>query len=147
MTDKKKAVAVLGLGRFGTYTVKELVENGMDVLIADKSEETVNRLSEFADIAVTCDLSDPDAVEKLGLGNMGTVIVAMGCSMEASITCTMIAKEAGVHRVIAKASSERMGKVLKKIGADEIIFPEKEMAIFMVDNILRKDRKKSETAD
>lgn len=140
MAEKKKAVAVLGLGRFGTYAVKELFENGVDLLIADKSEENVNRLSEYADIAVACDLSDPESVERLGLGNMSMVIVAMGSSMESSITCTMIAKEAGVHKVIAKVSSERMGKVLRKIGADEIIFPEKEMAIMMVEGHLKKDK-------
>ena len=93
-------------------------------------------MSDIAEIAVTCDLSDPDAVEKLGLGNMDAVIVCMGSSMDPSIMCIMVAKEQGVHKVIAKASSERMGKVLKKIGADEIVYPEKTMAQLTVTKVL-----------
>ena len=137
MSEKKTlSVAVLGLGRFGKFTAKELFENGVDLLIADDNEEIINQMSDIAEVAVTCDLSDPDAVEKLGLGNMDVVIVCMGSSMDPSITCIMVAKEQGVHRVIAKAGSDRMGKVLKKIGADEIVYPEKTMAQLTVTKVL-----------
>ncbi len=136
--NKTLSVAVLGLGRFGIYAAKELFEQGVDLLIADKNAETINQLSDIADIAVTCDLSDPEAVESLGLGNMNIVLVSMGSNMDSSIMCTMIAKEQGVHKVIAKAASERMGKILKKVGADEIIYPEKEMALYTVDKMLKK---------
>ncbi|ETP73244.1 K+ transport system, NAD-binding component [Lachnospiraceae bacterium JC7] len=139
MSDNKKlSVAVLGLGRFGKYVAKELFENGADLLLADNDDEVINQMSEIADMAVVCDLADPDAVEKLGLGNMNIVIVAMGSSLESSIMCTTIAKEQGVHRVIAKAGSERMGKVLKKLGADEIVYPEKTMAHMTVTHIVNK---------
>ncbi len=136
--NKTLSIAVLGLGRFGKYVAKELFENGVDLLLADKDEEVINQMSEIADMAVACDLADPEAIEKLGLGNMNIVIIAMGSSLESSIMCTTIAKEQGVHKVIAKAGNERMGKVLKKLGADEIIYPEKTMAHLTVTHIVNK---------
>ncbi len=136
MEDKKMSMAVLGLGRYGKYVARELFENGVDLMIADNDEEVINQMSDIADMAVICDLSDPEAVEKLGLGSMNVVIVAMGSSLESSIMCTTIAKEQGVHRVIVKASSERMGKILKKLGADEIIYPEKTMAHMTVTHLI-----------
>ncbi|OON86671.1 hypothetical protein BXO88_06670 [Oribacterium sp. C9] len=139
MSDNKTlSMAVLGLGRYGKYVSRELFENGVDLMIVDNDEEVINQMSEIADMAVVCDLADPEAVEKLGLGSMNVVIVAMGSSLEASIMCTTIAKEQGVHKVIVKASSERMGKILKKLGADEIIYPEKTMAHLTVTHILNK---------
>ena len=137
MGDKKTlSIAVLGLGRFGKYTARELFENGADLLIADNDEEVINQMAEIAEIAVTCDLSDPEPIEKLGLGNMDIVIVCMGSNLDSSIMCTQIAKEQGVHKVIAKAGSERMGKVLKKLGADEIVYPEKTMAHLTVTKLM-----------
>ncbi|SFG41401.1 trk system potassium uptake protein TrkA [Lachnospiraceae bacterium C7] len=123
-----KSIAILGMGQFGSYIAEELSDNGADVLIADKNEEIINQYADKVSYAMTAELSDPKAIEAIGLSNMDVVVVAMGDSLESSIMCVMVAKEEGVPYVIAKASSERMGEILKKVGADEVIYAEKESA-------------------
>ncbi|WP_035798346.1 potassium channel family protein [Butyrivibrio sp. NC3005] len=127
----KKSIAVLGLGRFGKSVITELHECGADLLIADDDEEMIQQYADMASYAVSADLSDPEAIKKLGIGNMDAVVVSMGSSLEASIMCVMVAKELGVPKIIAKVSSERMGEVLVKIGATSIIYPEQESAYRM----------------
>ena len=123
-----KSVAVLGMGQFGRYITEELCESGADVLIADKNEEIINQYANMVSIALTAELSDPEVISNIGLSNMDVVVVSMGDNLESSIMCVMVAKEEGVEKVLAKASSERMASILKKVGADEIIFAEKESA-------------------
>ncbi|MBQ1802910.1 potassium channel family protein [Lachnobacterium bovis] len=123
-----KSVAVLGMGQFGRYITEELCESGADVLIADKNEEIINQYANMVSIALTAELSDPEVISNIGLSNMDVVVVSMGDNLESSIMCVMVAKEEGVEKVLAKASSERMANILKKVGADEIIFAEKESA-------------------
>lgn len=123
-----KSIAILGMGRFGSFLAQELSENGADVLIADSDRQIVNQYAGLCSAALTADLTNPEAIRNLGLDEMDLVVVAMGSSLEASIMCVMVAKEAGVPTVIAKAASERMGEILKRVGADEIIYPEKSSA-------------------
>lgn len=130
----QKSIGILGMGRFGKYVAEELSRKGADLLIVDENEETVNRFSGKVSYAMIADLRDPEAIQGLGLSNMDVVIVAMGSSLEASIMCTMIAKEQGVKTVYAKSSSDVMTAILKKVGADEIIYAEKESAV----NLARK---------
>ena len=113
----------------------------MDVLAVDKDEKIIDSISDRVTYAVAAELSDPSAVKELGIGQMDTVVVAMGTDLEASIISVMVAKEEGVPMVIAKAANERMGVILKKVGADKIIYPEKEggartAKILMSDNFL-----------
>ena len=124
----KKSIAVLGMGRFGQFLTAELSRNGADVLIADEDEETVRRFANKVSCAVKADLNDPEVIRGIGLSGVDTVIVSMGSSLESSIMCVMVAKEIGVPYVIAKAASLRMGEILRRVGADEIIYPEKESA-------------------
>ena len=124
----KKSIAVLGLGRFGQFLTEELCKKGADVLIADEDEETVRRFANKVSCAVKADLNDPEVIRGIGLSGVDTVIVSMGSSLESSIMCVMVAKEIGVPYVIAKAASLRMGEILRRVGADEIIYPEKESA-------------------
>lgn len=131
-----KSIAVLGMGRFGRYIAEQLSFYGADLMIVDGDSETVNQLSSLASTAVSADLTDTDAIKALGLADMDIVVVTMGSSLEASVMCTMIAKELGVPRVIAKAASDRMGEILKRVGADEIIYPEKEVAFSTARKIL-----------
>ncbi len=131
-----KAIAILGLGRYGQFLTEELCANGADVLIADMDERLVNQLAGLVSDAVVADLSNPEAIKKIGLAGMDLVIVSMGSSLEASIMCVMVAKELGVKRIIAKAASERMGDILLRVGADEIIYPEKESAVQTARKIL-----------
>ena len=124
----RKSIAILGMGRFGQFLTKELSEKNADVLIADSDSRIINQYAPLVSNAVIVDLTDPDAIRNIGLSNIDVAVVAMGSSIEASIMCVMVAKELGIPHVIAKAASERMGDILKRVGADEIIYPEKESA-------------------
>ncbi len=131
-----KSIAILGMGRFGQFLAEELSKNGADVLIADNDEKIVNQYSGIVSDAVIADLTDTRSIKNIGLSGMDLVIVTMGSSLEASILCVMVAKECGVPRVIAKAASDRMGEILRLVGADEIIYPEKESALQNAHKIL-----------
>ena len=135
----KKSIAVLGLGRFGQFLTEELSKSGADVLIADDNEETVRKVANSVSCAVKADLNDPEVIRSLGLSGVDTVVVSMGSSLEASIMCVMVAKELGVPYVIAKAASLRMGEILRRVGADEIIYPEKESAELTARRLLASD--------
>ena len=124
----KHSFAILGLGRFGKNVAEALYQEGADIIVADRDEETINRFSEIAVSAVVAELSDAASIKAIGLSEIETVIVAMGENLEASIISTMVAKECGVPYVIAKASSKRMGDILMKVGADRIVYPEEEAA-------------------
>lgn len=135
----KKSIAVLGLGRFGQFLTAELSRNGADVLIADSDEETVRKFANQVSCAVKADLNDPEVIRGLGLSGVNTVVVSMGSSLDSSIMCVMVAKELGVPHVIAKAASLRMGEILRRVGADEIIYPEKESAELTARRLLSSD--------
>ena len=123
-----KSFAVLGLGIFGSKLTQTLAESGAEVLIADNDEEKIKQFSDMVDTAIAADLSSEEAIRALGIGDMDVVVICMGEQLETSILCAMVAKELGVPKVMAKASSRRMGEILKKIGVDEVIFPEEEAA-------------------
>ena len=135
----KKSIAVLGMGRFGQFLTAELSKNGADVLIADDNEETVRRFANMVSCAIKADLNDPDVIRGLGLQGVDTAVVSMGSSLDASIMCVMVAKELGVPHVIAKAASLRMGEILRRVGADEIIYPEKESAELTARRLMSSD--------
>ena len=121
-----KQVAVLGLGRFGRKLAVSLYENGADVMAVDKNEDIVENISGSVTYAIRADISNAEALKGLGLENMDTVVVGIGSELTSSIMAVMVSKELGVPYVVAKASDERMGAILKKIGADKIIYPEEE---------------------
>ena len=123
---KQKAFAVLGLGSFGMGAANELMGRGAEVLVVDRNERLIEENAKRFTQAVIADLTDPEAIGQLGLGSMDAVIVDMSQDLEASIMCVMVAKEKGVHRVIAKAENKRKSDILKKVGADQIVFPEQE---------------------
>ena len=135
----KNSIAVLGMGRFGQFLTAALSRDGADVLIADNDEETIRKYANLVSCAVKADLNDPEVIRGLGLSGVDTVVVAMGSSLDASIMCVMVAKELGVHRVIAKAASLRMGEILRRVGADEIIYPEKESAELTARRLMSSD--------
>lgn len=135
----KKSIAILGMGRFGQFLTSALSKNGADVLIADGDEETVRKFANRVSCAIKADLNDPEVIRGLGLSGVDTVVVAMGSSLDASIMCVMVAKELGVPNVIAKAASLRMGEILRRVGADEIIYPEKESAELTARRLMSSD--------
>lgn len=122
-----KQIIVIGCGRFGTSTSKTLTKLGHDVMVIDKNYEIIKEIAEFVAHAVQMDALDEASFKTIGLRNFDVAIIAIGSDLEASIMATLIAKEAGVPIVIAKAQNEMHGRVLEKIGADKVIFPERDM--------------------
>jgi trk system potassium uptake protein TrkA len=116
----KKQFAVIGLGRFGSSVAKTLSGLGFEVLAIDSSEQRMQEMSSIVTHVVQADSTDEEALNALGLRNLDVVIVAIGQDIQASILTTIIVKEIGVPLVIAKAQNELHGKVLKKIGADNL---------------------------
>ncbi|WP_017185865.1 potassium channel family protein [Alkalibacillus haloalkaliphilus] len=123
----KRLYAVIGLGRFGGSICKELSREGMEVLAIDNDEEKVNEFKEVASHAVIADSTDEIALKDLGFRNIDHVIVAIGDNVHASILTTLIVKELGISTITVKAQNDYHEKVLEKIGADEIVHPERDM--------------------
>ncbi len=122
----KKSIAVLGLGKYGRSLAENLYRIGADVLAVDCNENLIEEFSEKCTCAICADLTHEDEVEALGLKNMDIVVTAMGSNLAASIMSVTVAKEQGVPIVVAKASSDRMSAILRKVGADKILDPEGE---------------------
>lgn len=132
----KQTYAVFGLGRYGMAVAKELVQNGVEVLAVDSSEEIVNNASSVLPYCKCADITDPEVIKQLGIGNVDVVVIAMATNLEASVMATMLCKEAGVKNVIAKCSNEMNYKILSKVGADRVVFPESESGIRLAKNLL-----------
>ncbi len=126
---KNKQFAVIGIGRFGESLVKELTRLGYEVMAIDIDEEKINDTVDIATHAVQADSMDEDTLKALGIRNFDVVIVAIGNNIQSNILTTIMLKELGVNKVVAKAQNALHGKVLEKIGADLVIYPERDMAI------------------
>lgn len=124
-----RSIAVLGIGKFGYSVAKSMARLGAEVMVVDRNEERVRSLQDEVTYAITAELSDADAIKGLGISNMDAVVVGMAMDLEASLMSVMVSKEEGVPFVAAKAANERMGEILKKVGADQIIYPEEEAGI------------------
>ena len=131
-----KSYAVFGLGRYGIAVAKELVNNGADVLAVDIDEDIVN--SAVADIPFCrcADITDPEVIKQLGISNVDVVVIAMANNLEASVMSVILCKEAGVKMVIAKCADEMQGKILCKVGADKVVYPENESGVRLAKNLL-----------
>ena len=124
--SQKLSVAVLGLGEYGRSLAAALFEMGADVLIADSSEAMIRDCAGQATVAVTVDLANEEEVSALNLKDMDVVVTAMSNNLAASILCVTVAKEQKVPYVVAKASTERVAAILRRVGADKVIDPEAE---------------------
>lgn len=122
-----KSAIILGLGRFGERVATKLFEDGLEVMAVDKNYDLVQNISDKVTSAVQCDISNDKALEELGMGNFDVAVIATGESLEASMAATLFAKDHEVKKIIAKATSKNHARILKKIGADQIIFPEIDM--------------------
>ena len=132
----KKSYAVFGLGRYGLAVARELVAGGAEVLAIDSSDAIVNSLAGEIPLCKCADVTDPDVLRQLDIGSMDVVIVAMAGSLEATVMATMLCKELGVKRVIAKCSNEMHQKILTRVGADQVVFPESESGVRLAKNLL-----------
>lgn len=124
-----KTFVVIGLGRFGSAVATELSSLGHEVLALDDSEENVQKVADKVTHAVTGDARDPAVLRALGVRNYDCAVVAVGVDVGTSALITLNLKELGVRKVICKAQSHVHRKVLEKIGADRVVFPEHEMGV------------------
>jgi trk system potassium uptake protein TrkA len=124
-----KSFAVIGFGSFGSNVAQTLFEKGHEVLVIDSNKAVVQKAQDFCSQAVVADATDKETMEDLGINNFDTVIVALGERMEDSILTILHLKELGLKSIIAKAINIDHMKVLSKVGANRIIFPERDMAI------------------
>jgi trk system potassium uptake protein len=123
----KKQYAVIGMGRFGSSVAESLSKLGFEVLAVDQSEARIQAISESVTHAIQADSTDEDALRAIGIRNFDVVVVAIGQDVQASIMTTLILKEMDIPTIIVKAQNSLQGKVLTKIGADKVIFPERDM--------------------
>ena len=122
-----KQFIVIGLGRFGSAVATTLVELGHEVLGVDNDEERVDDLKDKITQVVQADITEEKVLKELGVKNFDAAIVGIATDLEASILVTMMLKEMGLKYIIAKAQNDLHAKVLKKIGVDKVVFPERDM--------------------
>jgi trk system potassium uptake protein len=137
----KQQVVVVGLGRFGGAVARELHLLGHEVLAIDSDEAVINDIAPEVTHAIQLDASDEDALRAAGAGDMTAAVVAMSGRVEASIFATMALKRLGVPNVIAKAGGRLHGAILERIGADRVVYPEREAGIdvahtFQITNVI-----------
>lgn len=124
-----RTFAVIGLGRFGTAVAETLVEQGLEVLAIDISADRVDRVGDRVTHAVQCDATDDKALRAIGLENVDVAVVSIGEAIEASILIVMTIMDLGVPEIIAKAVTNKQGKVLEKLGVSRVVYPERESAV------------------
>ncbi|MEF2098033.1 TrkA family potassium uptake protein [Bacillus sp. CFBP9009] len=132
----KRQYAVIGLGRFGTSVAHRLYTAGQEVLGIDVNEERVENAELSVTHAVMADTTEEETLKSIGIRNFDCVIVAIGNDMQSSILTTLLLKELGVEKVIAKALNKNHGQVLTKVGADWVIYPERDMGERVANQLL-----------
>lgn len=131
-----KSYLVLGLGRFGQSFAKTLADLGNDVLGVDSDEQIVQESAEFLTHVMQADASSEDFLQAIGVKNYDAVMVSIGAHIQASIITTVLLKEMGVSRIIAKAQNNLHAKILEKVGADKVVLPEQEMGIWEANKLI-----------
>ncbi|WP_430786230.1 potassium channel family protein [Virgibacillus flavescens] len=132
----KREFAVIGLGRFGGSICRELSEEGMHVLAIDNDEDKVNEFKNIASHAVIADSTDEATLKELGIKNIDHVIVAIGDNIQASILTTVVLTDLGIKKITVKAQNDYHEKILNKIGADQVVHPERDMGKRIAHNII-----------
>ena len=131
----EKEYIVIGLGRFGTSVAKQLEANGCKVLAIDRDEKKIRQIAEYVTLAMCVDVTNEEALKELGGRNFNGAVISIGHSLEAAVLASIWAKEQGIELVIAKAYDDMQGKILTKIGVDEIIHPEKERGVHLANTL------------
>jgi len=131
-----KQFIVIGCGRFGSSVAKTLYQMGHDVLAIDADEEIVQNISEYVTHAVQADATDENSLRALGIRNFDVAVITIGADIQSSVMATLIVKELGIKYVVSKAQNEMHAKVLYKIGADRVVFPERDMGMRVAHNLV-----------
>lgn len=132
----RKSFAVLGLGRFGLKLVEELSHFNADIIAIDVLEENVAKASEFVSSAFVADTTNESALKELGVGNVDHAVVAIGSNMQSTILTTIILKELGVNKITVRVDDDFFVKVIKKLGATDIISPQKIAGVRLANKII-----------
>ncbi|HUU93845.1 MAG TPA: TrkA family potassium uptake protein [Phycisphaerae bacterium] len=130
-----KRFLIIGLGRFGRRLAQALTEAGEEVIAADIREDVVERVRDEVALAVRLDATDPEPLKNQDVTGVDAAIVAIGEDFEANVLATTTLKLMGVPRVISRASSEIQRRILSRVGADEVIFPEEERAVRLANQL------------
>ena len=141
MAQSKKSFAVIGLGQFGVSVVEELVANGMDVIAIDSDEEAVKKVSSLLPTVAVANATNEESLKELGIKDVDSAIVAFGSHVESSILTTVILKELGVKSIIVRVDDTYYQSVLKKLGATEVIMPQKAAGIALANRLGNEDFK------
>ena len=131
----KKSFAVIGLGQFGRSIVEELVDNGRDVIAIDSDKEAVKRLSGIVSTCFIADSTDEIALKELGIKDVDAAIVAFGSNKEASVLTTVVLREIGVKQIIVRVDDDYYAPIIKKLGATEIISPQKAAGVALANRL------------
>lgn len=132
----ERTFAIIGMGRFGSSVAKTLYEMGFEVMAIDSCEERIQESIQYTTYAVQADTTDEQALKELGIRNFDAVVVAIGEDIQASMLTTLVLKELGVKHITVKARNELHGKVLYKVGADRVVFPERDMGSRVAHNLV-----------
>lgn len=127
--------ATIGLGKFGYSVTKTLFEEGHDVIAIDRNEAMIQKVRSFSSQAIAADATQKEIIETLGLEAMDAVVVSMGDNANAATLVTLYLAEMGVEKIIVKANDEDHGKILRKLGATNVVFPEQDTAIKVAKNL------------
>lgn len=127
--------AVIGLGHFGFNVAKRLYDDGHEVIAIDMNKELVQEIKPHCTQSVVADVSDRETLEAIGMGDVDVAVVSLGEKLDASILVTLYLKEMDIGQIVVKALTDDHAKVLKIIGATDIVFPEKDMAIRVAERL------------
>jgi trk system potassium uptake protein TrkA len=136
MKKQRLGILVIGLGRFGSALANRLVELRQHVVGVDRVRARVEEMADRLDLAAQLDATDEDALIKVGAKEMDLAVIAIGEGVEASVLATAILKDLGVPRIVARAISPLHGRVLSRVGADQIVSPERDMGLRMAELVL-----------
>lgn len=131
-----KRIVVIGLGIFGSNIVKDLYENGFEVIAIDKSKDAVQHIRDYSTKAIVADGTDKEIMNAIGIQADDTIIISFGEDLAASTLITLHLKQLGVKNIIVKAPNNDHKLVLEKVGATEVIIPEKEMAVKVAKSLI-----------
>ena len=133
-----KRIGIIGAGRFGASLAESLAQRGAEVLLIDKNREIIQEFSEFVTKAIEGDATNTRTLQDAGFQECDVVVVAIGSNLEGSIMATVNCKELGVPTVVAKANSDMHGKILKRVGADVVVYPNRDRAQRLARTLLSK---------
>ncbi len=134
-----KSFCIIGLGNFGKTLALTLIRNGHQVMVIDQNEEEIDEIGDLMTSAICGDATNEGVLRSAGINNYDCCIVCLKNNMQDSILTTLILKEMGANKIVARATSERHKKVLTKLGADIVVFPEKDMGMRLALTLSKND--------